>query len=197
MQLQQVLTSDRWEEKANKVLSNFNYKYPDEIDMHDICWAYGVKIRPLEASFTEPFVNYDEISHLKAFSLPFHQARRGIIFLKPELDYIEKKLLLAEEFCHVYAHHVNQLDVDTILLSKKESQAKRMAAYLLMPHRFLKEVFNLAMDQAVLISEIADYFLVDEEFAHYRLQLIFNRKIDAITSLKGQLGFIEWEEMID
>lgn len=72
-----------------------------------------------------------------------------------------------------------------------------MAACLFMPNKFLRKVFNSAMDQAVLISEIADLFLVDEEFAHYRLQLIFNRKVDAITSLRGQLGIIEWEEMIN
>lgn len=37
----------RWEidfwKRANKVISNFN-----EIDMYDICWMYGVKIKPLD-----------------------------------------------------------------------------------------------------------------------------------------------------
>lgn len=44
MLLQQVLTTDRWEEKANIVLSNFNYRHPDEIDMDEICWKYGVRV---------------------------------------------------------------------------------------------------------------------------------------------------------
>lgn len=105
---------------------------------------------------------------------------------------LKKKLLLAEEFCHIYAHCQSQLSSDKYYLAKCENQAKRMAAYLLLPYKFLEEVFNYAANQAVLISEIADYFTATEIFAKYRLELIFNRRVDLVTNFKGKLGSIEW-----
>lgn len=184
-------TNDYWEERANKVLSNFKYSYPDEIDMYDICWRYGIQIKPLDA----PFVNeldYESIKHLKAYSVPIPQAKRGTIYIKPGLDAIEKKLLLAEEFCHLYSHYQSQLSVSPFEVAKAENQAKRMAAYLLVPVRFLNDIYRVAIDGPVLVSDIADYFVVTEEFAHYRLKLIYNRKVDAILSLKNSLGTFEW-----
>lgn len=65
-----------------------------------------------------------------------------------------------------------------------------MTAHLLKPNRFIQAAY----DEAVMISDIADHFLVMEEFAHYQMVLIFNRRVDAITSHKGTLGTIEWFE---
>lgn len=180
--------SDYWEERANKVLSHFNYAYPDEIDIYDICWQYGVQIKPLD----EHFFPGEITDELKAFSIPKAKDRRGVIFIRPELDALEKKLLLAEEFCHVYAHQINQLHTDSINLNKTENQAKRMAAFLLMPQRFLADVIEEATDQYVLISALADYFLVTEEFALYRLGLLFKQqKVDMLANANGRLVTIE------
>lgn len=88
-------STDYWEERANRVLSHFHYEHPDEIDMYDICWRYGVKIKPLDAPFIDSIHNYESIKHLKAFSRPLSRKRRGIIYLKPGLDYIEKKVALS------------------------------------------------------------------------------------------------------
>lgn len=44
-----------------------------------------------------------------------------------------------------------------------------MSAYLLMPQRFIDKVYDFAEDEAVTNSDIADYFMVTEDFAHYRL----------------------------
>jgi hypothetical protein len=191
MQLGHLLpetTSDFWEERANKVLSHFNYQYPDEIDMYDICWKYGIKIMPLD----KPFLDEEAPDGIKACSFPFKKGRRGVIYLRPGLDAIEKKLLLAEEFCHIYAHHISQLHMDKGFIGKTENQAKRMSAYLLMPSKFLKDVYVAATEQAVLISDIADYFVVTEEFAKYRLELIFNRRVDGFATIKNKLGSIQW-----
>lgn len=78
-----------------------------------------------------------------------------------------QKLLLAEEFYHVYANQILQLTSSETVIHKQEAQAKRMAAYLLMPERFICDVYEAALNEAMLISEIADYFLVADEFAHY------------------------------
>ena len=188
------VATDYWEERANKVLSNFNFIYPDEIDMYEICWRYGIRIMPLDEPFTKDFLDYDSISHLKAFSIPKSKNRRGTIFIRSDLDYIEKKILLAEEFCHVYSHYANQLTIDLVQINKIENQAKRMSAYLLMPKKFLKQVFNAALEQAVMISEIADYFLVTEEFAQFRLSLEFKHKIDGFAAIKNNIGTIEFFE---
>lgn len=160
MQLRQH--TDYWEERADKVLSHFHYTHPDEIDMYYICWRYGIRILPLDKPFTEPLIQNNTIHHLKAFSPPSKHSRRGTIFLKEGLDAIEKTLLLAEEFCHLYAHHQTQISADPYDIGKCENQAKRMAAYLLMPAQFMEEVYVAAFDQSVVISEVADYFLVSD-----------------------------------
>ncbi|WP_342538384.1 ImmA/IrrE family metallo-endopeptidase [Sporosarcina sp. FSL K6-1540] len=193
MQLREINTrTDDWELRAEKVLSHFQYEFPDEIDMHSICWRYGIKVMPLDVPFTEQYVDYEVISHLESFSIPSSKARRGTIYLKENLGHIERKLLLAEEFCHLYAHNASQLPIDTYSLAKLENQAKRMSAYLLMPARFISTVYDAALDEAVLISDIADHFVVTEEFAHYRMELIFNRRVDALMTHRGALGTIEW-----
>lgn len=195
MQLRQLHTcTDYWEERAEKVLSHFHYAFPDEIHMPDICWRYGMIIKPLDAPFVEQFMDYESISHLKSFSIPGSKAKRGTIYIKEGLGPIEKKLLLAEEFCHLYAHDASQLSIGKHSLAKLENQAKRMSAYLLMPSRFINTVYDAAYDEAVVISDIADHFLVTEEFAHYRMELIFDRRVDAVMSHKGALGTIEWFE---
>lgn len=181
---------DYWEERAEKVLSHFHYRYPDEIDMYEICWRYGIRIMPLD----KPFLDEEVPEGIKACSFPGKKGRRGVIYLRSGLDAIEKKLLLAEEFCHIYAHHISQLNMDRSFIAKTENQAKRMSAYLLMPARFLKDVYVAAAEQAVLISDIADYFVVTEEFAQYRLELIFNRRVDGFVTIKNKLGSIEWFE---
>ncbi|WP_313893929.1 ImmA/IrrE family metallo-endopeptidase [Psychrobacillus sp.] len=185
---------DTWEELAEKVLSNFKYGSPDEIDIEDICWKYGIKIKPLDIHFAESYLESEDIGSLKSFALPSEIDRRGTIFLKPGLNAIERKLLLAEEFCHIYAHHSSQIEIDICSINKLENQARRMSAYLLMPYRFVQNIYNMALDQPVLISHIADYFVVSEEFAQYRIELIFNRKIDAIFPIRGKLGAMEWLE---
>ncbi|HBZ09159.1 MAG TPA: ImmA/IrrE family metallo-endopeptidase [Bacillus bacterium] len=192
MQLDKKYNFDYWEERAYRVLSHFNYTYPDEIDMYDICWRYGIQIKPLELPFMDESVAYESISHLKALSIPKNKGRRGTIYLKPGLRPIEKKLILAEEFCHLYSHCQSQLSEDPYQIAKTENQAKRMAAYLLMPEHFLKTVFNVAIEEAVLISDIADFFVVTEEFVQYRMNLTYNKKMDALLYANGKLGTFEW-----
>lgn len=193
MQLRQI-HRDEWEVRANKILSHFNYSYPDEIDIYDICWRYGIKILPLDSPFIGGLIDGDSINHLKAFSIPKSTGRRGTIFIKEGLDSIEKKLLLTEEFCHIYSHYSSQLSQDEYSIGKSEAQAKRMSSYILMPKMFLEDIYDAALDEAVLISDIADYFVVTEEFAQYRLELVFKRSIDALYAIRGKLGTLEWHE---
>ncbi|MBD8007444.1 ImmA/IrrE family metallo-endopeptidase [Bacillus norwichensis] len=192
MHLNKINSSDYWEERAARVLSHFDYTYPDEIDMFDICWRYGIQVKPLDQPYLDKSIDYESISHLKAFSIPKDKGRRGTVYLKPGLNPIEKKLILAEEFCHLYSHCQSQLSENPFKIGKTENQAKRMAAYLLMPEHFLKTVFNVALEEAVLISDIADYFVVTEEFAQYRMNLTYNKKMDALLYVNGNLGTFEW-----
>lgn len=187
-----IINIDDWEQRANKVLSHFNWNSPDEIDMYDICWKYGIKLKPLDVPFLDQGINYDSIKHLKAFSVPKSKARRGTIYLSPGLDAINKKLLIAEEFCHCYSHYSSQLNMDKHYIGKQEQQALRMAAYLLMPSKFLQDMYGSAINEPVLISDIADHFLVTEDFAHFRLKLTFNHRVDGFFQLKNRLGSVEW-----
>lgn len=182
---------DDWEERANKVLSHFNYHNADEIDIYDICWKYGIVIKPLHQNYFSSFEEYLPIKHLKAYSVPKQKGRRGTIYIVPDLDPIEKRILLAEEFCHIYSHYSSQLMTNNLSIDKLESQAKRMAAYLLMPHRFLQAIYSISITEPLLISDIANHFLVTEEFAHYRLELIFKHKVDGFVQIRERLWSLE------
>lgn len=192
MQLSEIMPStvDIWEERAIKVLSHFTFNSPDELDMYEVCRRYGIKIMPLDPVFFDGDL-YDD---MKSYARPFSKGRKGIIYLKPGLDAIEKKLILAEEFCHLYAHHLNQLGTSSYVVNKMENQAKRMAAYLLMPTSYMEDIYTAALDDRVLVSDIADYFVITEEMAHYRLQLTYNHRVDEFVSFKGKVGSIEWFE---
>lgn len=182
---------DYWEQRANKALSHFNYQHADEIDLYDICWRYGIVIKPLDQSYFASIEGFTSIKHLKSYSIPKQNGRRGTIYIVPELNPIEKRILLAEEFCHIYSHYSSQLMMDKLALDKQESQARRMAAYLLMPHRFLKDIYEAAGNEPILISDIADHFLVSEEFAYYRLELIYKHKVDGFVQIRERLWSLE------
>ncbi|WP_018925006.1 hypothetical protein [Salsuginibacillus kocurii] len=69
-----------------------------------------------------------------------------------------------------------------------------MAAYLLLPYRFLQDVYVSSSANPVLISEIADEFLVSEAMAHRRLELAFGHHVDAIVATDKFMGTIEYLE---
>jgi Zn-dependent peptidase ImmA (M78 family) len=187
--LQSIKTTDPWEQHAYKVLAHFNYKYPDEIDMEEICWKYGIHIMPLEKELFDGEI----IENMKAFSIARKNGKRGVIYLRNGLDPVERKVIIAEEFCHIYGDCSNQIIVDYLQLGRSEKQAKRMAAYLLMPFYFLIKVLQENFhNQSALVSEVADHFLVTEELAHYRLECLFQHRVDLVTHIYGKLGSIEW-----
>lgn len=172
--------TDNLELKANQILSSFNFKYPDEIDIRSICFKNKVRIIPSDNEFS--------------FSVPFRTKKGGLgtIFLSTSENELIRKQILAHEFAHLTLHCSNQLNKKMYEVNKDENQANRMAAYLLMPMKFLSKIY-LSMDQPVDISEIADYFLVTDEFAQYRLSLLFNnQKVDMLAKdHKGRWGSIE------
>lgn len=182
---------DDWERRANTVLSHFNYQHADEIDLYDICWRYGILIKPLDQNYFADIEEYTSIKHLKSYSIPKHNGRRGTIYIFPDLDPIEKRMLLAEEFCHIYSHYSSQLMMDKLTLDKQESQAKRTSAYLLMPHHFLKDIYTATVNEPILINDIADHFLVTKEFAHYQLELIYKHRVDGFVQIRERLWSLE------
>ena len=189
MQFREILpkytvdVADEWEKRAEKVLSNFDIQYVEDIHMPEICRCYGIKILPI----------IDEDKEQLSFSIPT-TGRKGIIYIQSGLDHIHKKLLLAEEFCHIYSHHISQLSCSQVYIDKMEAQAKRMAAYLLMPRRFLEPLFVCSDGQPVLIEDIADIFLVTEEFAKFRLELAFKHIVDGFVPINGNVMTVEWIE---
>jgi hypothetical protein len=167
------------EERANHVLSKFRYKYPDQIDIEEICAYYKIKIKPSP----QPDLTYSVCTGF----------RRGFIFIPKGIDYVNFKQLAGEEFGHLYLHTISQLQTTKSLLAWQERQAKNFSAYLYMPMQMLKEVV-ISYDQPVDISMLADEFLVSEEFVYYRLSLIFPEKADALARSKGGFGYIKWLE---
>ncbi|WP_301171078.1 ImmA/IrrE family metallo-endopeptidase [Brevibacillus nitrificans] len=181
MKLADVLPSqysyNMLEERANNVLNKFNYKYPDQIDIEQVCDYYKIKIKPSP----EPDLTYSVCTGF----------RKGFIFLPKKLDYVTFKQLVGEEFGHLYLHTISQMQTTKELHAYQERQAKNFSAYLFMPMKMLQEVV-ISYDQPVDISMLADEFLVSEEFVYYRLSLIFPEKADAIARSKGGFGYIKW-----
>jgi hypothetical protein len=168
------------EERANHVLNKFNYKYPDQIDIEEICAYYKIKIKPSP----QPDLTYSVCTGF----------RRGFIYIPKGLDYIRFKELAGEEFAHLFLHTISQMQTTKEIHAHQERQAKNFSAYLYMPMKMLQEVV-ISYDQPVDISLLADEFLVSEEFVYYRLSLIFPEKADAIARSKGGFGYIKWLEI--
>ena len=167
------------EDRVNQVLDRFDFQYPDQIDIEQICAYYKIKIRRApEAGLA--------FSHSTGY-------RKGFIYLPEDLDYLTYKELAGEEFAHLYLHSVSQLQTTPPVIAKQERQAKDFSAYLYMPIRMLREVV-LSNDQAVDISTLADEFLVSESFVYYRLSLLFPDKAAAIARSKESFGYIKWME---
>ncbi|MBW5468477.1 ImmA/IrrE family metallo-endopeptidase [Brevibacillus formosus] len=181
MKLSDVLPSrlrlSMMEERANKVLKKFNYKYPYQIDIEQVCDYYKIKIKPSP----EPDLTYSVCTGF----------RKGFIFLPKTHDYVKFKELVGEEFGHLYLHTISQTQTTKCLLAQQERQAKNFSAYLYMPTKMLRDVI-ISYDQPVDITNLAEEFLVSEEFAYYRLSLIFPEKADAIARSKGGFGYIKW-----
>ncbi|WP_096201930.1 ImmA/IrrE family metallo-endopeptidase [Bacillus sp. FJAT-45350] len=150
---------------AKQVHSNFNFNAPYQIDIEYICSRYGMSIKELPPS---------EVS--TGLSIASKNNRKGTIFINRELVGKRRKEILAEEFCHIYSQHTNQLSADSGYIDKLEEYARRMSAHLLIPDCMLSnvEVYEGGEDY-IIVSEIADHFDVTEEFAHYRLTLEFQR----------------------
>lgn len=165
------------EQMAYSVLSKFNYKYPDQIDIQEICHRYKIKFR----SSPDPELTYSVCTGF----------RKGFIFIPKNLNYVKFKELVGEEFSHLYLHNVSQMQTTKCILAHQERQAKDFSSYLYMPLHMLKEVV-ISYDQPVDISMLADEFLVSEEFVYYRLSLLFPGKADAIAWSKGGFGYIKW-----
>jgi Zn-dependent peptidase ImmA (M78 family) len=166
LQITEEKLKDWWEERANQVLSNFKFNYPHEIDLYEICWRYGIKIKVLKDTLSD---------NIEAFSISNNiRTQRGIIFIKKNLPVPLERVILAEEFCHLYSHYVDQTNVDVLEIGKTELQAKRMAAYILMPTHFLIKKLSVIHNHNYIVSEIAEHFIVTEEFANYRLKLFFS-----------------------
>lgn len=167
------------EERANQLLTRFEFKYPDQIDIHEICNYYKIKIR----ASTEPDLTFSVCTGF----------RKGFIYIQPGVDYLQFKELCGEEFAHLYLHTISQTQTTKHLHAKQERQAKDFSTYLYMPMKMLQEVV-LSYDQAVDVTTLADEFLVSEEFVYYRLSLLFPNKVDAIARAKGRFGYVQWLE---
>ncbi|WP_411503453.1 ImmA/IrrE family metallo-endopeptidase [Brevibacillus centrosporus] len=167
------------EERANNVLNKFNYKYPDQIDIQEICAYYKIKIKPSP----EQNLTYSVCTGF----------RKGFIYIPKGTNYIKYKELLGEEFAHLYLHTISQMQTTKEIHAHQERQAKNFSAYLFMPMNMLQEVV-VSYDQPVDITSMANEFLVSEEFVYYRLSLIFPEKADAVARSKGGFGYIKWLE---
>ena len=83
------------EERANNVLKTFDYKYPDQIDIEQVCDYYKIKIKPSP----EPDLTYSVCTGF----------RKEYIFLPKTHDYVKFKELVGEEFGDLYLHAISQM----------------------------------------------------------------------------------------
>lgn len=173
MKLADVLPSqysfNMMEERANNVLKKFDYKYPDQIDIEQVCDYYKIKIK----LSPEPALTYSVCTGF----------RKGFIFLPKTHDYVMFKEIVGEEFGDLYLHAISQMQTTKELHAHQERQAKNFSDYLYMPLNMLQEV---------VISMLADEFPgFGRVCVYYRLSLIFPEKADAVARSKGGFGYIK------
>lgn len=165
MKLKDYLVSgktDFYERTAKKILKNIKFSHPREIDIYSLCDQYGMIVCK-----TENKINV---------ALPAQVERRGIIHIHINANEKEERELLAEEFSHLYLHQITQLSNNKPLKDKMEYQAFNLAANLLIPTDWLMnaDVYHDQNDMMILVSEVADEFGVQPEFAYKRLKLLNN-----------------------
>ncbi|WP_232695488.1 ImmA/IrrE family metallo-endopeptidase [Brevibacillus daliensis] len=177
--LPQRTPANHMEQRANQVLEKFNYRYPDQIDIQEICHYYKIRIK----ASPEEDLTYSICTGL----------RRGFIYVPKTCNYLRFKELVGEEFGHLYLHTISQFQTTKMLLAHQERQAKDFSSFLFMPLHLLKEIV-ISHDQPVDISMLADEFLVSEEFVYYRLSLIFPEQAHALARSKQGFGYIKWLE---
>ncbi|MBL0386222.1 ImmA/IrrE family metallo-endopeptidase [Tumebacillus sp. ITR2] len=167
------------EDRANQLLTRFDFRYPDQIDIQEICDYFKIKVR----ASTEPDLTFSVCTGF----------RKGFIYIQKGVDYLHFKELCGEEFAHLYLHTISQTETTKHLHAKQERQAKDFSTFLYMPLKMMQDVM-LSYDQAVDVSTLADEFLVSEEFVYYRLSLLFPDRVDAIARAKGRFGYVQWLE---
>ena len=150
---------DPFEKMSLDILKNFSFNFPYEIDMYDLCDAYGMRVVP---SLFPGDVNY---------AVSGKKGRRGVIHLCVVEESRIVRETLAHEFSHLYLHQMNQLLSSNVVTDKMEKQAFKLAANILMPTKDLLniEVYPDSNTTAFVASNIAEYFGVTTEFAYKRL----------------------------
>lgn len=152
-------TPDYYEETAERILNNYKFDHPRNIDFYELCKQYGMKITKSKTDLN--------------CAIPANTGRKGIIVLN-ETDWISERQILAEEFSHLYLHQMSQFSSDEIVINKTENQAFKLAANLLIPTNWLLdiEVYPDKNEKTVLAAEVAEEFDVEPEFALRRLRLL-------------------------
>lgn len=152
-------TPDYYEETAERILENYKFNHPREIDFYELCKQYGMTITKVENGLN--------------CAIPANTDRKGIIILNAT-NWILERQILAEEFSHLYLHQMSQFSSNEIVINKTEKQAFKLAANLLIPTKWLLdiEVYPDKNQKKVLAAEVAEEFDVEPEFALKRLILL-------------------------
>lgn len=156
----------KFEKMANKVLKNINFSHPCDIDLYELCELYGMKL-----------LQYDYEVADYASSVFSSKGRRGVITLSKKIsNEYKERVLLAEEFSHLYLHQIDQLTADKYQINKMENQAFKLASNILMPTEWLLniEVFPYLNQKFIMAEQVASEFNVTAEFAYARLKELKN-----------------------
>lgn len=149
----QQLPSHPLEDRANKILDQLGIQTPVDLNL-----------RKIAKHFRIPVIFRPENSSAQRFGDKY------LIIVDKRLSLEKRREQLAEEICHCLLPMGNQLLQKEWETNKQENLAKRMAAYLLIPRRFISQL-NISEDDVETVEQFSNIFTVTPYMVRYRFEL--------------------------
>jgi Zn-dependent peptidase ImmA (M78 family) len=168
------LPSHYLEDRANQILDELIIQSPEDL-----------KLRRVARHFEIPVYYMPENSSAMRFG------EKYLIIVDNRLIHEERRERLAEEICHCLLPMGNQLYQNERETNRQEGLALKMAAYLLMPRRFILDL-SIPEDETLAVELLAGVFKVTPDLIRYRFGLDYQRWLGYINKTNiFSLGVVE------
>lgn len=145
------------EDKANQILEQFTINSPQDMNLRKIAKHFKIPVHFLS-----------ENSNAQRFGDKY------LIIIDNRLSLPERREKLAEEICHCLLPMGNQLLQSKWEINKQENLALRMAAYLLMPRKFILNL-DVPDDESLGFEYYSNYFNVTPNMVRFRFELDYQQ----------------------
>lgn len=151
------LPSHYLEDRANQILDELFIHSPEDLNLRRVARHFGFPVHFLPHS-----------SSAQRFG------KKYLIVVDSRLTLEERRERLAEEICHCLLPMGNQLHQKDIETNRQESLALRMAAYLLVPRRFILNL-SIPEDDTLALDHLSGILSVTPKIVSYRYELDYRQ----------------------